>query len=112
MEILNISRIMESLIDLLDNWMENGDAPPPSKSDWAELGDLDQDGVVEHGPVSLPDVACPLGVYHIFLPAAAPVVRGRRGLFPSAERVWNRRIGGATSPLGPLWSAWSTISLT
>ena len=33
-------------------------------SDWAELGDADRDGVVENPGVRLPEVACPLGLYH------------------------------------------------
>ena len=45
-----MSRVMDGLIDLLDNWVENGVAPPPTKSEWTELGDADGDGVVENVP--------------------------------------------------------------
>ena len=78
-EILDMSRIMDGLIDILDNWVENGVAPPPSKSEWAELGDADGDGILENGPVALPEVACPLGVYHIFPPSRGPRGQGTTG---------------------------------
>ncbi|MCZ6751741.1 MAG: alpha/beta hydrolase domain-containing protein [Acidobacteria bacterium] len=81
-EILDMSRIMDGLIDILDNWVEKGIAPPPSKSDWAELGDADQDGILENGPVALPEVACPLGVYHIFPPSRGPRGQSTTGFAP------------------------------
>jgi len=62
--ILDLSRIMDALIDVLDNWVEKDIAPPPSKSDWFELGDIDGDGVIEHEAIALPEVACPLGLYY------------------------------------------------
>ena len=43
--------------------MEEGVVPPPTHSEWAELGDADHDGVIEHPALAFPEVACPLGVY-------------------------------------------------
>ena len=62
-QILDMSKLMENFIDMLDNWVEKGVAPPPTRSDWAELGDADHDGTIEHPALVFPDVACPLGVY-------------------------------------------------
>ena len=36
------------------------------RSDYAELGDADHDNVIENGPLQLPDIACPMGVHHIW----------------------------------------------
>ena len=61
--ILNLSRLMDALMDLLDDWVEKDIAPPVTKTDWLELGDLDGDGVNENPAIALPEVACPLGLY-------------------------------------------------
>ena len=63
-QILDMSRLMTRFIDLLDAWVDKGIAPPPSRSDWAVLGDADNDGTIEHPGLATPDVACPLGVYY------------------------------------------------
>jgi hypothetical protein len=53
---LDLSKIMERFVDMLDAWVDKGVAPPPSRSDWAPLG---------FGPaLAFPEVACPLGVYY------------------------------------------------
>ena len=65
---------MDGLIDLLDNWVEKDIAPPPSKSSWLELGDVDGDGVNENEAIALPEVACPLGLYFPYPPS-----RGEEG---------------------------------
>jgi hypothetical protein len=67
-DILPLWRLMNSFIDLLDAWVDRGVAPPPSHSDWAELGDVNRDGVNENGALQLPEIACPLGVYYPFPP--------------------------------------------
>jgi len=64
--ILDLSRLMDALIDTLDNWVERDIAPPPTKSDWLELGDVDGDGVNENEAIALPEVACPLGLYYSY----------------------------------------------
>ena len=66
---LDLSKTMDAMIDLLDNWVERGAAPPPTKSDWLELGDVDGDGINENPAVALPEVACPLGVYYPYPPS-------------------------------------------
>ena len=62
-QILDMSRLMENFIDMVDTWVEKGVAPPPTRSDWAELGDANRDGTIEHPALAFPEVACPLGVY-------------------------------------------------
>ena len=74
--LLDLSGLMDGLIDLLDDWVEKDIAPPATKSDWLELGDVDGDGVNENEAIALPEVACPLGLYHPF-PASLGVTRGR-----------------------------------
>ena len=66
LEILDLSKMMDRFVDLLDAWVENGVPPPPTRSDWAELGDADRDGVIEHPALAFPEVACPLGVYYSY----------------------------------------------
>jgi hypothetical protein len=66
LEILDLSKMMDRFVDLLDAWVENRVPPPPTRSDWAELGDADRDGVIEHPAIAFPEVACPLGVYYSY----------------------------------------------
>ena len=73
--VLDLSRIIDALIEVLDNWVEKDIAPPPSKSDWLELGDVDGDGVIENEAIALPEVACPLGLYYPYPPS-----RGESGV--------------------------------
>ena len=63
-QILDMSKLMTRFVDMLDAWVDKGVAPPPSRSDWAVLGDADRDGTIENPGIAFPDVACPLGVYH------------------------------------------------
>ena len=62
-QILDMSKLMDRFIDMLDAWVDKGVEPPPTRSDWAELGDANRDGHVENPGVAFPEVACPLGVY-------------------------------------------------
>jgi hypothetical protein len=62
-QILDMSKLMDRFIDMLDLWVEKGVAPPPSRSDWVELGDVDRNGTIELPGLAFPEVACPLGVY-------------------------------------------------
>lgn len=62
--ILDMSRLMTRFIDLLDAWVEKGQDPPPTRSDWAPLGDANGDGRIENPAIALPEVQCPLGVYY------------------------------------------------
>lgn len=54
LDLIDRSPLVHALIDLLDRWVEKGTTPPPSK---ASVPSFDP-------PVALPEVACPLGVYH------------------------------------------------
>ena len=60
---LDLGGLVESLIDALDRWVENGTEPPPTKSDLRELASA------ANPAIALPEVACPLGVYYAY-PAA------------------------------------------
>ncbi len=62
--LLDLSGLMDGLIDLLDHWVEQDIAPPATQSDWLELGDVDGDGVNENEAIALPEIACPLGIYY------------------------------------------------
>jgi hypothetical protein len=66
LQILDLSKMMGRFVDMLDAWVEKGIAPPPTRSDWAELGDADRDGVIENPALAFPEVACPLGVYYSY----------------------------------------------
>ena len=65
-QILDMSRLMDRFIDMVDAWADKGVSPPPTRSDWAVLGDVNGDGTIENPAVAVPDVACPLGVYFPF----------------------------------------------
>ena len=55
---LDLSRMMDRFVDLLDAWVERGVAPPPTRSDWPELNAAPA--------IAFPEVACPLGVYYSY----------------------------------------------
>ena len=59
-EILNLSRLLDGLVDVMDNWVEKGIAPVASKSD-VDIGSGNLSNAL-----SMPEVACPLGVYYAF----------------------------------------------
>jgi hypothetical protein len=61
---LDVSPLWGDMFDVLDAWVDKGVEPPPTRSDWAELGDVNRDEVIENPGVSLPEVSCPLGVYY------------------------------------------------
>jgi len=67
--LLDLLPLMGGLVDLLDNWVERDTIPPPTRSDWLELGDADGDGMNENSSLALPGVACPLGLYFPFPPS-------------------------------------------
>jgi len=66
LENLDLSKMMDRFVDLLDAWVEHGTAPPATRSDWPELGDADRDGTIENPALAFPEVACPLGVYYSY----------------------------------------------
>jgi hypothetical protein len=64
LEIINLSLAMDKFIDMLDAWVDKGTEPPVTRSDWAELGDVNKDGVIENPALSFPEITCPLGTYY------------------------------------------------
>jgi hypothetical protein len=60
-DILDLSRLIDGVVDLLDNWVEKGVEPPPTKSEAAGLGG-------KGDAINLPETACPLGVYFAYPP--------------------------------------------
>jgi hypothetical protein len=60
---LDLAKAMDRFIDMLDAWADKGVAPPPTHSDWAELGDTNRDGTIDYPALAFPEIACPLGVY-------------------------------------------------
>ncbi len=66
---LDLGGLIDTVIDLLDKWVEKGKEPPPTKSDLPELGSLNRNNRNKNPAIALPEIACPLGVYYIF-PAA------------------------------------------
>lgn len=59
-QILDLSKLMDRFIDMLDAWVDRGVAPPPSRSDAPAVG---SDAVDPRPALAFPEVACPLGVY-------------------------------------------------
>jgi hypothetical protein len=66
-QILNLWRLMDGVIDLIDNWVEKGSAPPPTRSDDPTVG--------AQAAIDLPETACPLGRYFPY-----PSLRGTDGV--------------------------------
>ncbi len=60
-EILDLSRLIDGAIDLLDNWVDKGIEPPATKSDSPGLSG-------KKDSLDLPETACPLGVYFPYPP--------------------------------------------
>ena len=61
LQILDMSRLMDRFIDMVDAWVERGTAPPAMRSDDPRLRAA---GVPP--AIAMPEIACPLGVYHPF----------------------------------------------
>jgi hypothetical protein len=61
--ILDVSLLLDGVIDMLDDLVE-GREVPPSRSDWATIGDVDKDGIIENSAISMPEVVCPLGIFY------------------------------------------------
>ena len=69
---------MDGVIDLLDNWLERGIEPPPTKSDLPEL----LGSISTNKAVDLPETACPLGVYFAYPPSRGTREGGTTALGP------------------------------
>jgi hypothetical protein len=61
---LNIAPMWGQFFAMLDAWVDKGVAPPPSRSDVADIGDADRDGRLENAAIAFPQIACPMGVYY------------------------------------------------
>lgn len=61
LQILDMSKLMDRFIDMLDAWVERQTPPPPSRSDGPALR---QAGMLP--AIAMPEIACPVGVYHPF----------------------------------------------
>lgn len=81
-QILDLAKMMERFVDMLDAWVDKSVAPPSSRSDWPELGDVDKDGVVELPALVFPEVACPLGVFHQYPPSSGAAGGGSTSFAP------------------------------
>jgi len=66
---LDLGGIMDALVDRLDQWVVAGKVPPPSRAAIPALGGKNE-------AVALPEVACPLGVHHIFPQVLGDTLRG------------------------------------
>ena len=90
---LDLGGLMESVLDLLDRWVEKGVAPPPTKSDLADVAGADRARTNQNAAIALPEVACPLGIYHAFPPVHGD---GRRGFQETAFAAFD---GASAEPL-------------
>jgi hypothetical protein len=61
---LNIAPMWGQFFAMLDAWVDKAVAPPPSRSDVADIGDADHDGRIENPALAFPQVACPMGIYY------------------------------------------------
>ena len=59
--ILDLSRLIDGVINLLDDWVEKDINPPGTRSEAPGLGSLGD-------AINLPETACPLGVYFAYPP--------------------------------------------
>jgi hypothetical protein len=66
---LDLGGIMDALVDRLDQWVVSSKEPPPSRAEIPLLGGKSES-------VALPEIACPLGVYHIFPEVLGDSLRG------------------------------------
>jgi hypothetical protein len=60
---LDLGGLIASFIDMLDRWVEQGESPPPSRSDVPALTGA------ENPAIALPEIACPLGIHYVFAAA-------------------------------------------
>src|SRR5262249_56000814 len=58
-EILDLSRMMDRFIDMLDGWVDKGVSPPPSRADVPDLGGTPANGSLPPPPPPLPHPPCP-----------------------------------------------------
>ena len=101
---LNIAPMWGQFFAMFDAWVDKGVAPPPSRSDIADIGDVDRDGRIENPAIGFPQLACPMGVYYTTTTTATSIAFAPytgSGLEPLNEEkifvdmnrngVWDRR---------------------
>lgn len=66
---LDLGGIMDALVDRLDQWVVSGKTAPPSRAEISGLNGKSE-------AIALPEVACPLGVYHVFPAVLGDSLRG------------------------------------
>jgi hypothetical protein len=74
-DILDLSRLIDGVIDLLDDWVEKNVAPPATLSEAQGLGSAGD-------AINLPETACPLGVYFAYPPLHSIDGVGSTGFAP------------------------------
>jgi hypothetical protein len=84
---IDVSKVMDRFIDILDAWVDKGTMPPPTHSDDPSLGGTDRPAL------ALPEIACPLGVYYNYPEtvsgATAFAAFTGKGIEPlNAKNVW------------------------
>ena len=70
---LDLGGIFDALIDRLDEWVEKNVAPTTNKTDANGQGDKNGGN---NSAVALPEIACPVGVYHAYPVGVDPSRRG------------------------------------
>ena len=101
---LNIAPMWGQFFAMFDAWVDKSVAPPPSRSDVADIGDADRDGRIENAAIAFPQLACPMGVYYTTTTTATSIAFAPytgSGLEPLNEEkifvdmnrngVWDRR---------------------
>ena len=73
--LVELSRFIDGVVDLLDNWVEKGTEPPGMRSESPGLGD-------KREAVNLPETACPLGVYFAYPPSQGAGSAGSTAFAP------------------------------
>jgi hypothetical protein len=73
---LDLGGVMAALVDRLDVWVDHGQPPAPTKSNLREFASTRSAGVNANSAVTLPEIACPLGFYHIFPEVLGDTLRG------------------------------------
>jgi hypothetical protein len=90
---IDVSKVMDRFIDMLDAWVDKGTLPPPTHSDDPTIGGAAANETVARPALALPEIACPLGVYYNYPEtvsgATAFAAFTGKGIEPlNAKNVW------------------------
>jgi hypothetical protein len=97
-QMLDLGGIFDAVFDILDNWVDRGIEPPPTRSDSYDLGDVNRDGINENPAIALPEIACPTGIYYNFpkgvkasgTTAFEPYLRESKHVFNATTEAFQR----------------------